>query len=111
LVTRPKNTADSQSSIACALIFAVALACVLVTLGCSQVEKPPVAEATPAILLFDGAGTSPNDVAEIARILREQQLAFVRADSERLNATNEDQLRAFRLIIVPGGNSKRWATD
>lgn len=56
------------------------------------------------ILLFDGAGTSPGDVAALEKILRSHRFAYVRVDSARLNAMSVSQLRAHRLLIVPGGN-------
>ena len=60
--------------------------------------------AAPPILLFDGAGTSANDVSALARILDDQHLAFGFANSRQLNAMSEAQLRSYRLLIVPGGN-------
>jgi hypothetical protein len=58
----------------------------------------------PAILLFNGRGTSPNDVAALASLLREQGLSYSTADSERLNGMHESRLKQYRLVIVPGGN-------
>ena len=88
-----------------ARVLAAALASLLlISTGCSRTEKPAIAGLAPSILLFDGAGASPNDVKQLERILREQQLDFVRADSDQLNGMGKDQLLAFRLIIVPGGN-------
>jgi glutamine amidotransferase-like uncharacterized protein len=91
--------------IKCVPVLVVGLGFVLMTsIGCSRPETSAVAEVAPAILLFNGAGASPNDVKEIERILREQKLDFVRADSERLNSMNKDRLLGFRLLVVPGGN-------
>src|SRR5262245_17291048 len=56
------------------------------------------------ILLFDGVGTSPGDVAAVERILKQNDLSFATANSRQLNAMSESQLRAYRLLIVPGGN-------
>jgi glutamine amidotransferase-like uncharacterized protein len=56
------------------------------------------------ILLFDGAGTSPNDVAAVESILQGNHLAYSTATSRQLNRMDEPQLRAHRLLIVPGGN-------
>ena len=56
------------------------------------------------ILLFTGAGTSPGDVAAIAAILDGNHLDYSTADSSRLNAMDESQIRDHRLLIVPGGN-------
>jgi hypothetical protein len=57
-----------------------------------------------AILLFNGAGTSRGDVAALERVLRRNHFAYTMADSSRLNAMSESQLRAHRLLVVPGGN-------
>ncbi len=58
----------------------------------------------PAILLFAGQGTSPNDVTAVERILSEHHLSYAAADSARLNAMSERDLEAYRLLVVPGGN-------
>jgi hypothetical protein len=62
------------------------------------------AERAPPILLFDGIGSSPNDVAAIESILNNNQLTYVRVSSEQLDAMDESQFQAHRLLIVPGGN-------
>ena len=56
------------------------------------------------ILLFDGIGTSPNDVAAVAMILNSNHLNYSTANSSELNQMSESQIRGFRLLIVPGGN-------
>jgi glutamine amidotransferase-like uncharacterized protein len=56
------------------------------------------------ILLFNGRGTSPNDVAALERLLRANHFSFATADSAQLDAMSESDLRAYRLLIVPGGN-------
>jgi glutamine amidotransferase-like uncharacterized protein len=64
-----------------------------------------VSNPRPApILLFAGAGTSPNDVAAVERILQDNRLAYSTVGSWRLNAMNEAEIRRYRLLIVPGGN-------
>jgi hypothetical protein len=57
-----------------------------------------------AILLFTGTGTSRGDVAALERVLRSHRFSYTTADSSRLNAMSESQLRAHRLLVVPGGN-------
>jgi glutamine amidotransferase-like uncharacterized protein len=67
--------------------------------------SPPGATSDrPAILLFAGHGTSPNDVTAVERILSEHHLSYAAADSARLNAMSERDLEAYRLLVVPGGN-------
>jgi glutamine amidotransferase-like uncharacterized protein len=65
--------------------------------ACSPRTKPP-------ILLFNGDGTSPNDVAAIESVLRESAFSYSTANSQQLNTMSESELRAYRLLIVPGGN-------
>lgn len=56
------------------------------------------------ILLFNGAGASPNDVAAVAAILERNHLDYSTVNSSQLNGMAESQLRVHRLLIVPGGN-------
>lgn len=59
---------------------------------------------SPTILLFNGSGTSPNDVAAFEKILNEKDFGYTTANSQQLNKMSESQLKAYRLLIVPGGN-------
>jgi glutamine amidotransferase-like uncharacterized protein len=79
------------------LIFAVA-----VVAGVFTACRAPANKAT--ILLFAGTGTSPNDVAALETVLRRNHLDYSKVSSARLNAMNESEMRASRLLIVPGGN-------
>ena len=56
------------------------------------------------ILLFNGTGTSPNDVAAIEAILRDRGLVYATANSAQLDAMSNVQLQRYRLLVVPGGN-------
>jgi glutamine amidotransferase-like uncharacterized protein len=56
------------------------------------------------MLLFDGTGTSPQDVTAIESILKGSQLGYVRVDAEHLDAMSQSQIQAYQLLIVPGGN-------
>lgn len=62
------------------------------------------APAVPDILLFSGRGTSPNDVAAIETILRDRRASYSTVTSERLDAMSESELKAYALLIMPGGN-------
>jgi hypothetical protein len=64
----------------------------------NSVVKPP-------ILLFTGTGTSSSDVAAVEKILDSNKLTYSTANSSQLNAMSETQLKAYKLLIVPGGNS------
>lgn len=81
-------------------LIAFGAALVLLLQGCIRPE-----EAEPApILLFNGTGSSPNDVAEIENILKQGGHTYDTADSARLNAMTEERLSAYRLIFIPGGH-------
>lgn len=67
---------------------------------------PPPPSVAP-ILLFNGTGTSPNDVKAFEGILKENQLKYATANSRQLNGMSESQLAAYRLMIIPGGNYLR----
>ena len=113
---RRKAVSQGQCELGCGTlrlmlrVFAI-LGSALVLTGCgSHVERDA------PILLFDGRGTSPNDVAAVEQILRDSHLDYATVDSWRLNAMSEMELRAHRLLIVPGGNfivigkSLNWST-
>jgi glutamine amidotransferase-like uncharacterized protein len=56
------------------------------------------------ILLFSGTGTSRNDVAAVEEILKSNGLDYSTASSFQLNGMGDEQMRGYRLLIVPGGN-------
>ena len=56
------------------------------------------------ILLFNGTGTSPDDVAAVETILNSNHLNYSTVNSSQLNEMGESQIRGYRLLIVPGGN-------
>jgi glutamine amidotransferase-like uncharacterized protein len=57
------------------------------------------------VLLFNGVGTSSTDVAAVEAILNSMGLGFATANTAQLNAMTQAQMNAYRLFIVPGGNS------
>ena len=59
---------------------------------------------TTQILLFNGTGSSPNDVRAFETILKDQHVTYSKVNSSQLNQMSEAQLREHRLLIVPGGN-------
>src|ERR1700692_2199409 len=75
-----------------------------VTMASRPTLPPAIASAEP-VLLYDGTGTSPTDVAAIESVLGTLAVAYSTADSGRLNAMSEQQLGGYKLIIVPGGDS------
>src|SRR5436190_16170764 len=65
---------------------------------------PLTSNTLPPILLFNGTGTSPNDVVEVKRILNEQHLSYSTANSAQMNDMSGSRLQSYRLLIIPGGN-------
>jgi hypothetical protein len=60
--------------------------------------------ATPPVLLFNGTGTD-SDVQAVESVLSALKLNYATANSSQLNAMTETRLKAYKLLIVPGGNS------
>ena len=57
------------------------------------------------ILIFNGTGTSPNDVIAVEKVVSGKGLAYHTANSSQLDAISQSELMAYKLFIVPGGNS------
>src|SRR5476651_1006435 len=64
----------------------------------------PLVGGSATVLLFNGTGTSPNDVTAIETILDSTHLNYATAISSELNGMNRSQLMRYRLLIIPGGN-------
>jgi glutamine amidotransferase-like uncharacterized protein len=62
------------------------------------------APGTP-VLLYTGTGTSSSDVTAIKASLNSLKLTYATANTSQLDAMTEAQLKAYKLFIVPGGNS------
>lgn len=56
------------------------------------------------ILLFNGAGTSPNDVKAFIAILDHEHLNYATVSSSELNDMSLSQMMTHRLLIMPGGD-------
>jgi glutamine amidotransferase-like uncharacterized protein len=67
--------------------------------GCA----PHIPRPAP-ILLFNGTGTSSNDVAAIESILRDNHLDYSTANSRELCTLGPGEYPKYRLVIIPGGN-------
>lgn len=72
--------------------------------SCAYFDPSPAPAAAASILLFNGTGTSPGDVDAFERILEREHLAYTTVSSRRLNAMSAAEIRAYRLLIIPGGN-------
>ena len=74
-------------------------------------ERRAVSTDLAPILLFNGPGTSSNDVEAIQSILDESHLNYAIVNSFQLNAMSESQIRAHNLLIFPGGNFVRMGNS
>jgi glutamine amidotransferase-like uncharacterized protein len=73
--------------------------------ACRVSSRVPLSSRKAApILLFNGTGTSANDVAAIESILNRNHRAYSLSDSPQLNDMSGSRLGEYRLLIVPGGN-------
>jgi Biotin-protein ligase, N terminal len=81
-------------------LAALALLLSLSLTGCA----PRASSNTPPILLFNGAGTSANDVAAVEAVLSASHLDYATVNSSELNGMSTSQLMAYHLMIIPGGN-------
>jgi glutamine amidotransferase-like uncharacterized protein len=87
------------------LRFAASVALLVAAPACERGSAHVAAAGrVPPVLLFDGAGTSANDVAAVERLLRREKLDYATVDSAELDALDDERLRSARLLIVPGGN-------
>ncbi len=57
------------------------------------------------VLVFNGTGTIANDVTAVESIVKTAGLAYHTANSSQLDGMTQSQLAAYRLFIVPGGDS------
>jgi len=71
---------------------------------------PLTSARVPPVLLFNGTGTSPNDVAAIESLMEKSEISYSTANSAQLDEMSAVRLRTYRLIIVPGGDFTRIGT-
>lgn len=83
---------------ACALALFAGLS------GCHDSTARGDATLSARIVLFDGAGSSPNDVKAIKTLLNREKLDYITADSDELDLLTTEQLAHVDLLIMPGGN-------
>jgi hypothetical protein len=76
-----------------------------------QTDSTPLAQAdvltanSVPVLIFNGTGTSPNDVIAVKNVVSTARLAYNMVNSAQLDGMTQAQLAAYKLFIVPGGNS------
>jgi hypothetical protein len=57
------------------------------------------------VLLFNGIGTSLSDWQSLERIIKSAGLTYRLVNSSTLNAMSLAEMKTFKLILIPGGNS------
>jgi VCBS repeat protein/biotin protein ligase-like protein len=57
------------------------------------------------VLIFNGTGTSSTDVTAVENVVKTAGLGYKTANSSQLDAMSQSQLAAYKLFIVPGGDS------
>ncbi len=72
----------------------------------SQVVVAPqlYAGASP-VLIFNGTGTSSTDVTAVINVVKTAGLGYKTVNSSQLDGMTQSQLAAYKLFIVPGGDS------
>src|SRR6476620_563888 len=96
-----------QRHLFCIALFAISLS------GCDRPGASAVplsSGGVPPVLLFNGTGTSANDVAAIETLLEKSGIAYSTADSAQLDAMSAARLRNYHLVIIPGGDFTRIGT-
>ena len=63
------------------------------------------AGALTPVLVFNGTGTSSTDVTAVINVVKTAGLGYKTANSSQLDAMSQAQLAAYKLFIVPGGDS------
>jgi glutamine amidotransferase-like uncharacterized protein len=83
----------------------------LFALNLSGCDRPALTSGrVPPVLLFNGTGTSSNDVAAIETLLEKSLISYSTANSAQLDEMSAARLRTYRLIMVPGGDFTRIGT-
>src|SRR3954451_21594354 len=80
----------------------------LILFGCHRSTAVSLTSVdAPPVLLFNGTGTSPNDVAAIETLLEKSRISYSTASSAQLDEMSAARLRAYHLLIMPGGDFTR----
>lgn len=76
--------------------------------GGNSIQPTALASSTSTtapVLLFNGTGTSSTDVVAVESVLSTLKLSYSTANTSQIEAMSESRLAAYKLLIVPGGNS------
>jgi hypothetical protein len=91
----PVKSAAATSSTASTALSTTATAMTTTTTTTSSVP----------VLVYNGLGTSSTDVTAVEAVVTSMGLAYATANSTQLNAMSQSQLQAYKLFLMPGGNS------
>ena len=84
-------------------VLRTAIVIALLATAITACGRPDRTTSAP-ILLFTGTGTSPGDVAALEALMTANQLDYATASAAQLNGMTDEELRRYRLLILPGGN-------
>jgi hypothetical protein len=73
-------------------------------LGTTAMTTTTTTSSVP-VLVYNGLGTSSTDVTAVEAVVTSMGLAYATANSTQLNAMSQSQLQAYKLFLMPGGNS------
>lgn len=71
----------------------------------SSIPETSGSSSTTSILLFIGTGTSSSDVSAVKAMLSSMKLGYATATTSQIEAMSQTQLEAYKLLVVPGGDS------
>jgi glutamine amidotransferase-like uncharacterized protein len=97
-----QSVVTSTARVVLATVYAILISTTLT--ACRARSDDYRAPAPAPILLFNGTGTSPGDVAALEKILSTANLKYATVNSSQLNGISESQIQKYRLLILPGGN-------
>lgn len=109
-ITKPATKPDTAKRRASAVYWRLSIACfmlfitALTACGGRSPKDKTFPDRTAPILLFNGKGTSPKDVAALETILDRDRLGYSTVNSQELNNMSTSQLMRYRLLIIPGGD-------
>jgi glutamine amidotransferase-like uncharacterized protein len=111
------STKYPPKGLASLAVVCLAFFVLLITSGCGSPNVPGTNSTQPTppsdsnttntvpVLLYNGTGTSTNDVTAIESVLATLNLKYSTANTSQIEAMSESDLSAYKLLIVPGGNS------
>jgi glutamine amidotransferase-like uncharacterized protein len=71
----------------------------LVLVACGGAQGPH-----PLVMLYEGAGSSPNDVKVWKAILDSKGISYAGLDASALNGMTRRDFMGYDLLLIPGGN-------